>query len=115
MICHLPGLAGLADRVHTGGVTRTRLMAVLIGAAVVVVVALVGAFIQAAGNPGRPGDPAVYSRIEASASCDDVQGEFDAADARRKAALNTSDNELAETNLAYMNAAVERMRALNCT
>jgi hypothetical protein len=59
----------------------------------------------------RPGDPNIYLRIDSLTSCDGLEHEFeiaiDDAEARRPS------DPLRESSLAYAEAAVDRMRALD--
>jgi len=60
----------------------------------------------------RPGNPAVYDRIDAMSSCDDLQHEFDVAMANHDRAPSGSDKR--STSLAYAQAAQARMEAVKC-
>jgi hypothetical protein len=62
----------------------------------------------------QPGDPAIYSRIDALTDCRALQGELDAAEARHRAAINRADTSHAEVETSYMSAAQERMRQVGC-
>jgi hypothetical protein len=62
----------------------------------------------------RPGDPAVYAKIQASTSCPDLQAIFDRADTDRQAALERKNVDLAQITLFYMVAASTRMNELGC-
>lgn len=61
---------------------------------------------------GRPGNPAVFERIEAESDCAKLQGEFDTAEANHKSAEPGSPAALAATE--YMKAADERMQEVGC-
>jgi hypothetical protein len=68
----------------------------------------------ASSTSARPGDPDVYVKIQASASCVELQNIFDRADVDRKAALERKNIDLAMITLAYMVAASTRMNELGC-
>jgi len=70
-----------------------------------------GAFNQSA---DRPGDPAVYQRIEGELDCIQLQREYDLADADRQRALRRDSLYLAGVAEQYMVAAEARMGELGC-
>lgn len=55
----------------------------------------------------RPGNPAVYERIEALTDCGALQKEFDIA-------MDTYDRRKEDHSLAYAKAAQARIEALKC-
>jgi hypothetical protein len=60
----------------------------------------------------KPGDPAVYDRIESLTDCETLQGEF-------KIAMNNTEARLAadplrDVSLSYAEAALDRMTELGC-
>lgn len=66
----------------------------------------------AATATARPGNAAVYERIDALTDCDALQAEFDQADTngqRQRAAGQSS-----AASISYMEAADARMRELDC-
>lgn len=60
----------------------------------------------------RPGDPAVYQRIDGATDCAGLQQEFDTASDSHDRADAGSDQ--AEWAVAYMQAADARMKELDC-
>lgn len=59
------------------------------------------------GGDGRPGNPAVYARIEALTDCGELQREFDTA-------MDTYDRRKEAHSLAYAEAAQARIKRLGC-
>ena len=78
---------------------------------VLAVVALVVALAACNKTAERPGDPAVYKRIDALSDCKALQAEFDVAAANHDRA---STQQQREWTTAYMAAADDRMRAVGC-
>lgn len=61
---------------------------------------------------GRPGNAAVYERIESQTDCDSLQREFDTASANfGRGPKGTVQSDI---ELSYMNSAQARMENLNC-
>lgn len=85
-----------------------------VAAAVAVLVIAVLIVANSLQDQPRPGDPAVYSRIESLTDCSALQSEFDAAEARHGAALRNHRTEAAQVESSYMAAADERMRKIGC-
>lgn len=74
---------------------------------------LVAAVLTAAGcSSDRPGNPAVYDRIDGLSDCGALQQEFDTAAAGHDRATPGSDQ--AEAATSYMQAAQDRMDELGC-
>ena len=65
-----------------------------------------------AGEPDRPGSPAVYDQIEASADCAGLQATFDRSMANHDRAQPGTEER--RWTLAYAMAADDRMRAVGC-
>jgi len=91
--------------------TKAKLVIVTV---MVIVGGLVVAQLVGGSYDDRPGDPAVYSRIEGLTDCSALRSEFNAADARRGAQLRNHRTEQADVEVAYMNAADARMRTIGC-
>jgi Bacterial regulatory proteins, luxR family len=62
----------------------------------------------------RPGDPAVYARIEGLTSCTLLQGEAGRAETEAKLARDRGESDLIVVSLAYMQTANARMKKLGC-
>jgi spermidine/putrescine-binding protein len=75
---------------------------------VLAVLCWVGSTACASKTQTNLGDPAVYTKIQDSTSCTELQVIFDQADADRKAALSRSNADLADVTFAYMKAADDR-------
>lgn len=89
---------------------------------VVIVIAIIGGIYNAVtggdSNPTpttaatvRAGSPEVYSRIAGYTDCEDVQAEFDQAQANLGTAVSQDQQ---DWSLGYMAAATERMGELGC-
>ncbi len=66
-------------------------------------------------TPSRPGSPDVYASIAAETSCSKLQASFDAASQAHDRDKGRHRLDLMEVDLAYMEAADQRMRDLHCT
>lgn len=85
------------------------------GVAALVIAALVVLNVLDSGkDSSRPGDPAVYSRIDSLTDCSALQSEFNAADARHGTQVRNHRTEQAEIERSYMEAADGRMRTIGC-
>jgi hypothetical protein len=62
----------------------------------------------------RPGDPAVYARIESMTDCAKLQEQFDLAEATSKREGGPQGATWSEIGIAYMQAADDRMREVGC-
>ena len=60
----------------------------------------------------RPGNPAVYDRIDGMVACADLQREFDIAISNSRRLSDQGEN--AEPSRGYANAALARMEELEC-
>ena len=65
-------------------------------------------------EPSRPGDPAVYARIAKMTDCDALQEQFDLAERTRQREGGPQGATWSEIGIAYMQAADERMREIDC-
>ncbi len=65
-------------------------------------------------TPSRPGDPAVYRRIEAMRDCDKLQEQFDIAAANHDRDIDRGAIDLAQIDTGYMMAADDRLREVGC-
>ena len=65
-----------------------------------------------AGEADRPGSPAVYDRIEATTSCEELQASFDRSMGNHERAEPGTEER--RWTLAYAQAADQRMRKLSC-
>ncbi len=111
----------------------------------IIVIAALGALVVGCGSPSqtnpttlrevygtptstatRPGDPAVYARIESLTDCNAIRKEWDTAIANTKRNLDAAEAaresgnpdpsrlRLADITLSYQNAAEARMHATGC-
>jgi hypothetical protein len=65
-------------------------------------------------EPSRPGDPAVYARIAKMTDCDKLQEQFDLAERTSQREGGPQGATWSEIGIAYMTAADERMRKVDC-
>jgi hypothetical protein len=79
-----------------------------------VLLALAGCGSSDATNAPRTGNPAVYERIASETDCAALQHEFDTADVNHTRDLGRDRLDLADVDVAYMNAADDRMREIGC-
>jgi hypothetical protein len=65
-------------------------------------------------EPSRPGDPAVYARIAKMTDCATLQEQFDIAEQTSQRPGGPQGATWSEIGIAYMQAADERMREVDC-
>jgi hypothetical protein len=71
--------------------------------------------VAAPATPTAPeGNPAVYTRIAALTDCDQLQGEFNVADATGRRARQRGDLATGRATTGYMKAADNRLKAIGC-
>lgn len=77
----------------------------------VCLVAVAAIILPGCGETEKPGNQAVYDRIEATSDCAKLQREFDVAMTNHDRATN---DEQQKTSLAYAEAAQDRIEKLTC-